>query len=59
MISESNQYEFKPDGTMGAKEGCHDDVLMTTAIGLFVSNKEPLPTLKSSGITAVHVSSIV
>ena len=59
MISESNQYEFKPDGTMGAKEGCYDDVLMTTAIGLFVSNKEPLPTLKSSGITAVHVSSIV
>lgn len=58
MISESNQYEFKPDGTMGAKEGCHDDVLMTTAIGLFVSNKEPLPTIKSSGITAVHVSSI-
>jgi len=59
MITESNQYEFKEDGTMGAKEGCHDDVLMTTAIGLFVSNKEPLPTLKSSGITAVHVSSIV
>lgn len=46
MINELNQYEFKDDRTMGAKEGCHDDVLMASAIGLFVSKNLPIPQPK-------------
>ena len=59
MITESNQYEFKQDRTTGAKDGCHDDVLMTTAIGLFVSDKLPIPKLKETSNTAVYISSTV
>ena len=29
-------YEVKPNGSFGAKEGYHDDILMTRAIGLYV-----------------------
>ena len=29
-------YERKPNGTYGAKEGYHDDIVMTRAIGLYV-----------------------
>jgi len=34
---ESDTYEKKPDGTFGANEGCHDDIEMSTNIGLWVS----------------------
>lgn len=32
-------YERKPNGSYGAKEGCHDDILMTRAIGLYVARE--------------------
>ena len=46
-------YERHDDGTLGNVEGQnnHDDVVMSTGIGLYVSQKMPLPTWirKSSG----------
>jgi hypothetical protein len=29
-------YQLRPDGSTGAREGCHDDILMTRAIALYV-----------------------
>jgi hypothetical protein len=34
---EADSYEWKPDGSMGAVEGAHDDVVMCTAIGVTVA----------------------
>lgn len=34
-------YRRHPNGSFGAREGCHDDLLMTRAIGLFVLSCEP------------------
>ena len=41
-------YERKDDGTMGNVEGKdnHDDIVMSTGIGLWVSQRMPLPTWK-------------
>nr|BDD48116.1 hypothetical protein 32 [Balneolaceae bacterium] len=35
--NEMDYYEIKEDGTMGAKEGTHDDVLITTAGGVWLA----------------------
>jgi len=35
VIDEADQFEHKPDGTMGAVEGAHDDLVMPTAIGVW------------------------
>lgn len=45
---EMTTYEQKPNGAFGAKSGCHDDVLMTRAIGLHVATNLELYTLSSS-----------
>ena len=46
LINEADMYEHKPDGTMGAVNGKHDDVVMSTAIGLYVCLKDmPLPKI--------------
>lgn len=37
VVDEADQFEFRTDGSMGAVEGCHDDLLMPTAIGVWVS----------------------
>lgn len=42
-INELDYYEYKENNKMGAKEGCHDDVVMASAIGLFVSKTMDLP----------------
>lgn len=42
-LDEHNTYEKKPNGAYGAIEGKHDDILMSRAIGLYVSSKMPLP----------------
>jgi hypothetical protein len=34
---EADTYEWKPDGTLGATEGSHDDIIMSTAIGVTVA----------------------
>ena len=43
---EMDTYEIKPNGTLGAVDGCHDDILMSTAIGLWacVSYLPPFTT---------------
>jgi len=41
---EMDTYETKPNGRYGAVEGCHDDIVMTTAIGVWGCYKcLPLP----------------
>ncbi len=41
---EMDCYEIKPNGTFGAVEGEHDDLVMTTAIGVYVAIKDmPIP----------------
>lgn len=44
MITECNEYEWKNGREMGAKDGCHDDVLMASAIGMYVSKNMEPPT---------------
>lgn len=49
--NELTVYEVRPSGTFAAREGCHDDIVMTRAIALYVASNmgEPLPlsTLRS------------
>lgn len=46
FIDEAESYEYKPDGTMGAVSGKHDDIVMSTAIGLWISLYDmPLPAI--------------
>ena len=53
-------YERKEDGTMGNVDGKdnHDDIVMSTGIGLWVSQRMPLPTWKveSKGTTEIRKS---
>lgn len=42
-VNEWDSYEIKPDGKYGAVDGQHDDILMCTAIGLYVSDTMPMP----------------
>lgn len=42
-LEELLQYEQRPDGSYGAISGCHDDILMTRAIGLYVCFHEMEP----------------
>ncbi len=37
-VDEHASYERKPNGSYGAKEGCHDDILMTRCIGLYIAD---------------------
>lgn len=46
FYNECATYELKPNGSYGAIDGYHDDIYMSTGIGLYVSSKIPLPTLK-------------
>lgn len=36
-------YERDPSGRYAARDGCHDDILMTRAIGLWVISQMPPP----------------
>lgn len=38
-VDEHATYERKPNGAYGAKDGCHDDRLMTRCIGLFIAGE--------------------
>lgn len=42
-LNEMMAYEKKPNGVYGARAGCHDDILMTRAIGLYVASTLPKP----------------
>lgn len=52
-------YERKDDGTMGNVDGKnnHDDIVMSTGIGLYVSQKMPLPEwkAKSTGSSTMSI----
>lgn len=39
--NELTVYESTPQGTYAARRGCHDDILMTRAIGLYVISRLP------------------
>ena len=53
-------YERDPSGRYTARHGCHDDILMTRAIGLWVASQMPLrPTcLTSLSSTKAHTLSV-
>lgn len=42
-IAELLQYEQRSNGSYGAITGCHDDILMTRAIGIYISTREMPP----------------
>lgn len=44
-LDEARMYEQKDDGKYGAKEGQHDDILMTRMIGLYIAYTMPIPKL--------------
>ncbi len=44
-FTEMDSYEIKPDGTYGAVEGGHDDIVMTDAIGTYISSTMPYPKI--------------
>lgn len=44
--NEARWYEKKPNGSFGAIEGQHDDIIMTRLIGLYICFDLPLPQLK-------------
>lgn len=49
-LDEYLNYEKKPNGAFGAKQGTHDDLLMTRAIGLHICFYEmPLPQVVTRG----------
>lgn len=58
-LDEADWYEVKPDGSYGAVDGQHDDVYMSRAIALLVSEQMPLPKLipqKNNSATTSHTS---
>lgn len=59
MGEECNEFEWKDNRTMGAKEGCHDDVLMASAIALFVSKNLPMPTDTTTFSSIIDVSTTI
>lgn len=54
-VNELTTYERKPNGSFGAKDGYHDDILMTRCIGLFIAHElrrnagTPITALKRPG----------
>ena len=53
-LDEIEWYELKPDGSYGAVEGKHDDIYMSRAIALKVSQLMELPIeIHVSGTTVV------
>ena len=40
MLDEMTQYETLPDGSYSARRGCHDDILMSRAIALWVNTDQ-------------------
>ena len=42
---EHDVFERKPNGSFGAMDGHHDDILITRCIGTYICYSEPLPLL--------------
>lgn len=47
-VDELLTYERRPNGSYGAAIGAHDDMLMTRAIGLYISSREMPPPSQTS-----------
>lgn len=45
VCDEEDSYEVKTNGTLGAVDGAHDDMVMATAIGRYVSSTMPVPEI--------------
>ena len=45
---EHDVFERKPNGSFGAMDGHHDDILITRCIGTYICYSEPLPVPASS-----------
>ncbi len=52
-LDEARIYEQKPNGKFGAKEGGHDDILMTRMIGCHICYKLPAPAVIEEQRTSV------
>jgi hypothetical protein len=50
-LDEARIYEQKQNGSFGAKEGGHDDILMTRMIGCYICYDIPLPVEIKEGAT--------
>ena len=55
-MDEIEWYELKPDGSYGAVEGKHDDIYMSRAIALKVSQLMELPVELRTNTTYSDVS---
>jgi len=44
-LNEARVYEQKKNGSFGAKQGKHDDILMTRMIGCFICYELPIPVI--------------
>mgnify|MGYP000625173420 len=55
-LDEIEWYELKPDGSYGAVEGKHDDIYMSRAIALKVSQLMELPVELRTNTTYSDVS---
>ena len=49
---EHDVFERKPNGSYGAMEGHHDDILITRCIGTYICYSEPLPLLNTNKVVA-------
>lgn len=56
-LNEARWYEYKKNGSMGAIEGKHDDIIMTRMIGLHICYELPLP--REANIDRPKVKKIV
>ncbi|MCP9612558.1 hypothetical protein [Coprobacter tertius] len=56
---EHDVFERKPNGSFGAMDGHHDDILITRCIGNYICYTEPLPQPESEGgMKYIHVPRI-
>lgn len=58
-LDEADHYEIKPDGTFGGVSGQHDDIYMSRAIGLLVSESMPIPIKLAEQKTARTTTNVV
>lgn len=53
-LNEARLYEIKKTGEMGAKQGSHDDRLMTRMIGLYIDTEMPEPVIHEDRPKSVY-----
>lgn len=48
-VDEARTFEYKDNGSFGAIDGCHDDVIMATMIGIYICYSIPFPKKRGVG----------